>query len=255
MLVNKNEQLLRWHGSKRQLAPTIVRLFPRGYEDLVYVEPFCGSASVFWCKQHSKVEVLNDLDEELVNFLMTVKMHPRELARTLRLLPNSRSLFARFMDCGGSGSSIVRAGRFCYLAQTSFGGLRGHWAPGGRNGKPNSLHRLPQRFYRWAKRLARTYLECAPWQEVIATHDSPQALFYLDPPYPDTKGYGRPFGWKDWRELRNVLDRVKGKFVLSGPGNARMKLLWRGYHTRTTAIMASLDPNGRIQKELLVWNY
>jgi len=186
--VNKSDQLLPWHGSKRQLAPAIIKLFPKDYERMVYVEPFCGSASVFWCKQSSKVEVLNDLDEELMNFLLTVKFHPRELARSLRLLPNSRALFAQVLDCsrchscgGGNlfASSIMRAARFCYLSHASFGGLRKHWAPRGDCVK--RFHLLPQRFYRWATRLARATLECAPWQEVVEKHDSPEALWAGNP--------------------------------------------------------------------------
>lgn len=260
----RNESLLRWHGSKRLLAPTIVKLFPAGYEKMVYVEPFCGSAAVFWAKRPSKVEVLNDLNEELVNFLMTVKLHSRELARALRLLPNSRALFAQALDCSNcqsSGrvnpfeSSILRAGRFVYLSHISFGGLREHWAPEGRHGKPPHIHNLKKRFYRWALRLARAYLECSPWQEVIDKHDSAQALFYVDPPYLGTQGYQNPFGESDWRELRGRLEMIKGKFLLSAGGTARMKLLWRGFHERLTAITSSLGPNDRRQKELLVWNY
>ena len=264
MPVNQSEQLLKWHGSKRQLAPAIVKLFPKDYERMVYVEPFCGSASVFWSKRPSKVEVLNDLNEELMNFLLTVKFHPRELARSLRLLPNSRALFAQVLDCsrrhsrGGGNlfdSSILRAARFCYLSHASFGGLREHWAPEGGAGKLNHLHHLPQRFYRWATRLARATLECAPWQEVVEKYDSPQALFYFDPPYLGTQGYQNPFGEHDWRELRARLATLKGKFVLSAEGTARMKLFWRGFHERLTSIRSSLGPNDRVQKELLVWNF
>jgi len=250
--MNKTEQLLRWHGSKRMLAPTIVKLFPAGYEKMVYVEPFCGSASVFWCKRPSKLEVLNDLDEGLVNFLMTVKLHPRELARTLRLIPNSRALFAAMLDINTRFSTILGAARFCYLSHVSFGGLREHWA----YGKLGHLHRLPRRFYRWAARLARAYIECAPWQEVVEKYDSPMALFYIDPPYLGVKPYHcGPFGEADWKELRATLAGLKGKFVLSAEGTARMKLLWRGFHRRLTSVRSSLGPNDRIQKELLVWNY
>ena len=116
------EKLFKWHGSKRQLAPQIVALFPPNYERLCYVEPFCGSAAVLFAKRRSSCEVLNDLDEDLLNFLVTVKMHALELYRTLRLLPNSRLEFARLMDCGGRCSSIVRAARWWYLNQTGFGG-------------------------------------------------------------------------------------------------------------------------------------
>jgi DNA adenine methylase len=253
--VNKANQLLRWHGSKRALAPAIVALFPADYQDLVYIEPFCGSAAVFWCKKPSKAEVLNDLDEELLNFLLTVKMHPHELLRMMNLLPNSRLLFAKIMECGGRCSSVMRAAAFCYLNHTSFGGLSEHWAPQARAGKRNVLCPTPWRLYRWAVRLSKATLECAPWQEVVEKYDSSEALFYIDPPYLGTKAHRQAFGEGDWRELHARLSSLKGKFVLSAEGTPTMKLIWRGFHERLTSITSTLGPNNRRQKELLVWNY
>lgn len=255
--MNKADCILRWHGSKRQLVPAIVKLFPPDYEKMVYVEAFCGGAAVYFVKHPSRSEVLNDLDGDLVNVLLTIKFHPHELVRCLRLLPNSRALFAEALDAGARFSSIIRAARFLYLSAGSFGGLREHWAPAARHGKPWQLDRFRIRVWRWAKRLSRTCLECAPWQEIIEKYDSPQALFYLDPPYPEREGYARSFGWAEWRELHARLDRLQGKFVLSGPGNARMRLLWRGYHQRRSQVTSTLAGANRasLQKELLVWNY
>ena len=98
--MNKADCILRWHGSKRQLAPAIVKLFPRDYEKLIYVEPFCGGAAVYFVKRPSRSEVLNDLDGDLVNVLLTIKFHAHELIRCLRLVPNSRALFAEALDAG-----------------------------------------------------------------------------------------------------------------------------------------------------------
>jgi DNA adenine methylase len=263
---------LCWHGSKRALAPTIVALLPKGYERMLYVEPFCGSCAVLYAKRPSHAEVVNDLDGDLINFLTTVKLHPRELVRTLRLLPNSRALFAGAIDSKYESagawpltpvSSIHRAARFCYLSHTSFGGLREYWAPRSRNSasgsnlpKRSTLPELQVRLYQWALRLAAATVECAPWQECLEKYDSPVTLFYLDPPYLGTEGYhSGAFGDADWRELRARLATIKGKFLLSAEGTAVMKLLWRGYHQRLTSVTSCLGPNRRKQKELLVRNY
>lgn len=205
-------------------------------------------------KKKSRYEVLNDLDEELVNFLMTVKLHPRELARTLKLIPNSRALFAKFMDSVMEFSSVIRAARFFWINKASFGGLSEHWAPHG-HAAGLDFKRFPMRIYRAALRLADATLECAPWQEVVEKHDGPQTLFYFDPPYLGTGEYAIPFHENDWRELRKTCGRLKGKFVLSASGTAKMKLLFRGFHERLTEITSSLGSKDRIQKELLVWNY
>jgi len=56
---------LNYIGGKSQLAKLIVARLPT---HTAYVEPFAGGAKVFFYKPRSKVEIINDLDGELVNF-------------------------------------------------------------------------------------------------------------------------------------------------------------------------------------------
>jgi DNA adenine methylase len=77
-------------GGKRALANRIIALFP---EHKTYVEPFAGGAQVFFRKEPSKVEVLNDLDREIVNFYRICQSHFEELVRYLRFTVVSRAWF------------------------------------------------------------------------------------------------------------------------------------------------------------------
>ena len=58
---------LAYIGGKRSLAKRVIAIFP---EHTTYVEPFAGGAQVFFRKLPSRVEVLNDLDEELIGFYL-----------------------------------------------------------------------------------------------------------------------------------------------------------------------------------------
>lgn len=42
-------------------------------------------------------------------------------------------------------------------------------------------------------RLSNTVIECLPWQESVWRYDGRGTLFYLDPPYWETEGYGVEF--------------------------------------------------------------
>ena len=112
---------LAYVGGKNRLASKIIQVFPK---HTTYIEPFAGGAQVFFRKEPSRVEVLNDLDGEIVNFFRVCQWHHEELIRYLRYLVVSRRIHELL---GAQDPSLLtdvqRAGRFLYLQKTSFGGL------------------------------------------------------------------------------------------------------------------------------------
>src|SRR5664280_3229364 len=86
---------LSYIGGKRTLAKRVIALFP---EHTTYVEPFAGGAQVFFHKEPSKVEVLNDLDGEMVNFFRVCQQHYEELLRYLRFVLVSRKWFELLLE-------------------------------------------------------------------------------------------------------------------------------------------------------------
>jgi len=71
-----------------------------------------------------------------------------------------------------------------------------------------------------AQRLLRVQIENRPAIEVIKRYDSPETLFYCDPPYPhesrgDIHAYGFEMTDEEHEELAEVLHSVKGKVAIS----------------------------------------
>ncbi|MBM9605979.1 DNA adenine methylase [Desulfopila inferna] len=105
--------LVPYFGGKSRLAKTIISKFP---EHTCYVEVFAGGASVFFAKEPSKVEVLNDLDRDLVTLYRTVKNHPEELYRQFKYSLVSRAEFEREKEVNADTlTDIQRAARYLYL--------------------------------------------------------------------------------------------------------------------------------------------
>src|SRR5580658_3789068 len=106
---------LPYIGGKRAIADQIIALFPK---HTTYVEPFAGGAQVFFRKEPSKVEVLNDLDHEIVNFFRVCQQHFEELIRYLKFTVASRAWFDLLQGTNlESLTDIQRAARFLFLAK------------------------------------------------------------------------------------------------------------------------------------------
>src|SRR5476651_1781212 len=86
---------LSYIGGKNRLADQIIQMFP---EHRTYVEPFAGGAQVFFHKAPSKVEVLNDLDGEIVNFYRVCQWHHEELIRQFKFALVGREQFDRYKE-------------------------------------------------------------------------------------------------------------------------------------------------------------
>lgn len=206
-----------WMGSKRRLAGEILKRFP---EHKTYVEAFAGSASVLLAREEpARVEVLNDLDGDIANFFRVCKHHQVELCLQFRWALTSRQIFEWTKDTPAETlTDIQRAARFYYLQRLCFGGR-----PTGRTFGVSSqtkhtinLARLEEGFSELHQRLAGVVIESLPWQEVVARYDHAAALFFLDPPYWGTAGYGGDaWGREQYEELAAVMRGLEGKALLT----------------------------------------
>jgi len=202
-------------------------MFP---DHTTYVEPFAGSLACLWLKPPSQVEVVNDINHDLINFFR-VLANPEQFPHMLRrldTLPYSREQFLEYLNDlrrqPDATDPIERAVRWFVVAQQSFAGDWGHggWRFGVRPPAPvsrwlKSLHDLTW----FHARLRKVQIECDDWLNCVRRYDTPDTLFYLDPPYhPETrvvpKRYQVELDRADHLGLVNVLLDLKGMVVLSG---------------------------------------
>lgn len=135
--------MVPWVGGKRRLAQRILPLFP---DHSCYVEPFCGAAALFFLKEPSKVEVLNDINSDLVQLYRVVQHHLDEFVRHFRWALASRELY-RWLQATPPATltDIQRAARFFYLMKCGFGGkVEGQSFGTATTARPR-LNLLPQR--------------------------------------------------------------------------------------------------------------
>ena len=215
--MSERKSPLAWLGGKSRLADQIVDRMP---SHTAYCEVFAGAAWVLFKKPESKVEIINDINRELVTLYRCVKYHLSELVQQFRWMLVARDEFDRFMKTPADTlTDIQRAARFFYLAKTSFGAKVSKPTFGiAASGPPRiNLLRIEEDLSQAHLRLARVFIECKPYAELLRRFDKPATLFYLDPPYwGNEKDYGEGlFSRDDYRVLAGLLDGLKGKFILS----------------------------------------
>ncbi|KKK59918.1 hypothetical protein LCGC14_3029570, partial [marine sediment metagenome] len=227
--------VLRYHGGKWRLAPWIISHFP---EHRVYVEPYCGVASVLMRKDRAPAEVINDLDEDVVNVFRVLRdpASASRLVDLLRLTPWSRVEFNE--SYSAAEDPVEQARRTVLRAFMAHGSThrRAHrtgfraksWVQ--RQPAQTEWLKYPEEIGVFIDRLRGVTIECRPAIEVIAQQDSPETLFYVDPPYvldsrtsvrwqceaDGWRAYAHNLSNEEHRELVDVLRGCTGMVVLSG---------------------------------------
>lgn len=243
-------------GGKRALASQIIVLFP---EHTTYVEPFAGGAQVLFRKEPSKVEVLNDLDHEIVNFYRVCQQHYEELVRYLRFMLVSRAWFELLEKTDPQTlTDIQRAARHLFLAKTCYAGLVRHRNYSVRVDEPPGFNpeRVPELIEETHHRLARVQIECLPYGEILTRYDRPASLFYLDPPYYERKLYRYNLEREEFGTMAERLGKLKGKFVLSLNDVPEVRAIFKAFHVKGIETSYTAQKiAGRRYKEVLITNF
>lgn len=249
--------IVPWLGGKRRLAQIILPRFP---SHQCYVEPFAGGAALLFMRRRpAKSEVLNDINGELINLYRVVQAHPEELIRQFQWSLTSRQTFALLkVSDPGQLTDIQRAARFYYLQRLAFGGrvtgqTFGTSTTGAVRFNPLRIHDQLRAAH---GRLSRVGIEQLPWQDCIRRYDRPHTLFYCDPPYWETAGYGPAFQFSEYQELARMMAALRGRAILSINDHPAIRDCFKGFYMEDLSIRYSPGGGaGKEARELLIFSY
>ena len=251
------QPIIPWIGGKRRLADRIFPLFPR---HSCYVEPFAGGAALYFLRPvPAEVEVLNDVNGDLVNLYRVVQHHLEEFVRQFKWALSSRQVFKWLQETRPETlTDIQRAARFYYLQQSAFGGRVDGQSYGTATTQPPGLNllRIEESLSAAHLRLSNTYIEHLTWQDCFRRYDRPHTLFYCDPPYWQTEGYGVPFGFDQYEQMAEVLGQIKGKVIVSLNDHPDIRRVFGRYHIESTDITYTVGGGkGSEAREVLIFSW
>ncbi|ALP62409.1 DNA adenine methylase [Paraburkholderia caribensis] len=249
--------IIPWIGGKRRLADHLIPRFPK-HE--CYVEVFAGGAALYFMRPPAAVEVINDVNGELVNLYRIVQHHLEEFVRQFKWALSSRQVFKWLQDTVPETlTDIQRAARFYYLQQSCFGGKVEGQTFGTATTAPPGLNllRLEENLSAAHLRLSSTYIENLDWKSCIDRYDRSHTLFYMDPPYWQTEGYGVPFPFSEYEEMAACLRSLKGKAIVSLNDHSEIRRAFNGFYIETVDIKYIVGGGGReaSRKELIIFSW
>lgn len=255
---------ISYYGGKQKLAKTVLSLIP---SHKLYCEPFLGGAAIFFAKEPSPIEVINDTNKELMNFYTVCRNKFHELASLVRTTLHSREDHDSAWVIYNKPKlfdEVRRAWAVWVLSTQSFSSkLNGSWGYD-KTDDTTTLkikHKKEQFTEDLAIRLQHCQIECADALYIIRSRDTINSFFYCDPPYFNSDcGHYNGYNEQDFENLLIALSNIKGKFLLSSYPSPLLKKYVKaeGWHQCSIEQKVTINTKSGYQKrkiEILTANY
>lgn len=225
---------ISYYGGKQSMLKHILPAIPK---HKIYCEAFFGGGAVFFGKEPSEVEIINDYNGNVVNFYYQLKVNYEELKSLIDATPYSRDVYKQAMVVYCHPylfNPVVRAWAFWVGTIQGFSNKIGSWRSSTTRSKEAVLNNNKKLSFtkELSDRLKIVQIENKDAIDLIKKQDTPDTFFYLDPPYVDSnQGHYGGYTQEHFNELIDTLKTIKGKFLLSSYPNeylttARIECNW-----------------------------
>jgi len=207
---------ISYYGGKQQMLPHILPLIP---EHKVYVEPFFGGGAVFWAKDKSQTEIINDVNGNITNFYEVLKHDFFNLRHKIETTLHSRETYKQAMAIYSLPHLFerdIRAWAFWVVTNQGFSCKIGSWGYDSQKRAVTIANKVETFKEDLEHRMRYVQVECNEAHKVISSRDSEDTFVYADPPYIDTnQGHYGGYTHEHFKRDLDTLANMKGKFLLS----------------------------------------
>lgn len=209
---------ITYWGGKQMMLKHLLPIIP---EHMIYNEPFFGGGALFFAKSPAKIEFINDISGEVINFYKVIKQDFESLKKEIECTLHSEFQHSEAKDIyfnSKNKDAVIRAWAVFVLShQSMFASFGNSWKVSKERNMASQFNTKKENFTNiYVKRLENTSIFCRDALKVITATDTPDTLHYIDPPYINTEmGHYKGYTKEDFIKLLELLSTIKGKFILS----------------------------------------
>jgi DNA adenine methylase len=258
-------------GGKYYLRKFVISNFPPGFQELRYVEPCGGGASILLNKPRSKTEILCEKNKGLYCIYLAVRDSPASFYERLKKLVYHKITLDIAIARENNGSFhdyIDQAVNEYVLRRMSRCGLKKDFAwsnrlRGGQFGDVNGWETSLNNIFRASERLQGVKLFCQPALKTLTNYNRSDTFTYVDCPYLHETRVSRlayaedEMSTADHVALAQLLNNFKGKVLLSGYPSKLYGKLYKSWNVEYnyTVNHASQQKIKGVKTEMLYKNY
>lgn len=257
---------ITYYGGKRRLVSQILPLIPR---HRIYCEPFFGGGTIFFNKQPSYLEVINDINDNLITFYRVIQKRYQNLKEMIDDTLYSESVYKKAKQVYFSSDKVDELERafavFVVFNMSINSCPECNWSFDNGTGGSHSgilFSHKKDSFCPWLKeRMKYVQISCRDALKVIKERDSLNTFFYLDPPYPNSnQGHYKGYSTDDLVSLLELLQNIHGQFILSNyPSDVidfyTRKNNWLLKELEVKQYIVNQCAPGRKKREILLMNF
>lgn len=206
-----------YYGGKINMSRHILPLIPK---HKIYTEAFFGGGAIFFSKEPSESEIINDTNNMVINFYEVVRNDFDRLKSKIESTLFSRASYTvahTIYRMPHLFNKLQQAWSFYIATNMGFSCKIGSWGYD-KYGKRVKTFLNKKMLFNEAifKRLENTQIENNNACTVISSRDTADSFHYVDPPYIDSnQGHYDGYTLADYTRLLNTLSAIQGKFLLS----------------------------------------
>lgn len=234
---------ITYYGGKQSMLNEILPLIP---QHKIYCEPYFGGGAVFFAKQPSYLEVINDTNDRLISFYTAMQCNFDDLNQMIEDTLHSERMHQEAKDIyhGRKPAGMLElAWSVWVVTNMSFtGSVYGGWKWCNGNAGSHTgrfIRKKRNEFSLLRSRLQDVQISNRDAIEVITKRDSPETFFYID--------------------LLEILSTTQAKFILSNFWSQSLRFFihkssWKFRKIKKLNKVQNLNVP-RYKTEVLVWNF